>query len=151
MKTPGSVWAAPWTAALVLGLLVLGSGCNSYDGPPLHPVSGTVTLDGQPLANAGVMFLPRGDTRGNACLAMTDASGKYTLKTEEGGMPGAAEGEFAVTISKMKDPPAGQPAAAETGIEETLSAKYWDSAQTILTAKVPAGGATLDFPLVSNP
>jgi hypothetical protein len=139
--------------ALAVGLLLgISCGCEKYEGPPLYPVSGTVTLDGKPLANAGVMFLPRESTLGNACLGITDASGKYVLKAERGGGEGCQEGTFAVTISKMKDPPpgAGEVAAAETGTEETLPAKYWDSAQTILNAKVPSGGATIDFKLESK-
>ena len=100
------------------------------------------------------MFLPRGDTRGNACIGLTDKDGKYTLKPERGGGSGAPEGTFAVTISKMKDPPPGSgsgPAAAETDLDETLSPKYWDSAKTILSANVPKGGGTVDFPLVAKP
>ena len=135
-------------------VLAFVNGCSD-SGPKLHPVSGTVTLDGQPLANAGVMFFPRGSTLGNACIGMTDTNGKYRLKPEKRSGTGAPEGEFAVTISKMKDPPAnakaGEPAAAETGLEETLSAKYWDSAKTILKATVPTGGATIDFSLTKKP
>ena len=140
--------SAPLAACLLAACL----GCETYDGPPLYPVSGIVTLDGKPLANAGVMFLPRDSTRGNACLGITDASGKYVLKAERGGGAGCQEGKFAVTISKMKDPPpgTGEVAAAETGTEETLPAKYWDSAQTILSADVPSGGATIDFKLDSK-
>lgn len=140
-------------SALVASLaLTISLGCEKYEGPPLFAVSGTVTLDGKPLANAGVMFLPRDDTRGNACLGITDANGKYVLKAERGGGEGCQEGKFAVTISKMKDPPpgAGEVAAAETGTEETLPAKYWDSAQTVLSATVPEGGATIDFKLESK-
>ena len=138
--------------ALTLAFSLVG--CGDPNAPPLYPVTGTVTLDGQPLAGAGVMFFPREQTRGNACVGMTDAAGKYTLKPERTGGSGAPEGVFAVTISKMKDPPAtaaGQPAAAETDLDETLSPKYWDSAQSILSAKVPKGGANIDFPLVSRP
>ena len=143
-----------WSFVALVSLLAL-AGCGDPNAPPLHPVSGTVTLDGKPLAGAGVMFLPRDDTRGNACVGLTDASGKYTLKPERASGTGAPEGTFAVTISKMKDPPAAaapdQPPAAETGNEETLSPKYWDSVQTILKAQVPQGGATIDFELKSNP
>lgn len=146
----------PFVGGLLLGIAVLaGSGCRDPNLPVLYPVSGTVTLDGKPLSNAGVMFLPRGNTRGNACVGMTDENGKYILTSERDGGAGAPEGEFDVTISKMKDPPAGaspdQPAPAETGLEETLSPKYWDSAQTILTAQVPKGGTTINFELKSKP
>lgn len=137
---------------LALTVIAL-TGCGD-DGPKLHPVSGTVTLEGKPLEKAGVMFFPRGTTLGNACIGMTDANGKYTLKPENRSGTGAPEGEFAVTISKMKDPPPtkpGESAPAETGLEETLSPKYWDSAQSILKAKVPAGGGSIDFSLKKKP
>src|SRR6185436_7768075 len=108
---------------LLVGCVVAASsGCGGQSSVPLYPVSGVVTLDDKPLANAGVMFLPRGNTRGNACVALTGADGKYSLKPERGGGHGAPEGEFVVTISKMKDPPAGAgsgPAAAETNLDET--------------------------------
>ncbi len=133
--------------------LVIFAGCGD-DGPPLHPVTGKVTLEGKPLANAGVMFFPRGSTLGNTCIGITDADGKYSLKPENRGGTGAPEGDFDVTISKMKDPPPvkpGEAPAAETGAEETLSPKYWDSAKSILKAKVPAGGTTVDFQLKRRP
>jgi hypothetical protein len=152
MKNLSLVSSLRWVG--LLPLVIAASGCGERNDVPHYPVSGIVTLDGKPLAGAGVMFLPRGETRGNACVALTDGEGKYSLKPERGGGTGAPEGEFAVTISKMKDPPPGTgsgPAAAETGFDETLSPKYWDSAQTILSAHVPQGGATIDFPLKSRP
>jgi hypothetical protein len=114
-----------------------------------------VTLDGKPLAQAGIMFLPRGNTLGGVCLGMTDARGQYTLRPERGTGAGAPVGEFAVTVSKMRQLAAtksvGQPSAAETGSDETLSAKYWDSSLTVLSARIPEGGTTVDFALRSRP
>lgn len=127
-------------------------GCSQRDSrlPPQHPVSGTITLDGKPLAGAGIMFLPRGDTRGTGAMGMTDEAGKYTLKTDYGG-PGAPEGEFAVTVSKVVNrdgtPYIPNPDVAEAGERETLPGIYSDSMKTTLSAKVPPGGGTIDFEL----
>src|SRR5262245_6320330 len=136
---------------LVLALLlVAGCGPKYPNLPAQYPVSGTGTLDGKPLSGAGIMFLPRGETRGTGAMAMTDGEGKYSLKTEYGG-PGAPEGEYAVTISKVVNrdgtPYVPKPDVAEAGERETLPGIYSDSMKTTLTANVPKGGGTIDFEL----
>ena len=137
----------------VVLLLLAGCGQKNPNLPPQYPVSGTVTLDGKPLTGAGIMFLPRGDTRGTGAMAMTDEAGKYTLKTDYGG-PGAPEGEFAVTISKVvnKDgtPYVPNPDVAEAGERETLPGRYSDSMKTELSAQVGKEKNTIDFELKSK-
>ena len=140
---------------LLAALLVCLAGCSQKNPnlPPQHPVSGVITLDGKPLTGAGVMFLPRGDTRGTGAMGMTDDAGKYTLKTDYGG-PGAPEGEFGVTISKVVNrdgtPYVPNPDVAEAGERETLPAIYSDSMKTTLSANVPKGGDTINFDLKSK-
>jgi hypothetical protein len=135
--------------ALVL-VVVAGCGPKYPNLPAQYPVSGMVTLDGKPVTSAGIMFLPRGETRGTGAMAMTDGEGKYSLKTEYGG-PGAPEGEYAVTISKVVNrdgtPYVPKPDVAEAGERETLPGIYSDSMKTVLTATVPKGGKTIDFEL----
>ena len=138
----------------LLGVFLLIAGCQKPSNlPPQYPVSGTISLDGKPLGGAGIMFLPRGDTRGNGAMAMTDPTGKYTLKTDHGG-PGAPEGEYAVTISKVVNrdgtPYVPNPDVAEAGERETLPGTYSDSMKTILKANVPKGGVTINFELKSK-
>ena len=138
----------------LLGVFLLIAGCQKPSNlPPQYPVSGTISLDGKPLGGAGIMFLPRGDTRGNGAMAMTDPTGKYTLKTDHGGL-GAPEGEYAVTISKVVNrdgtPYVPNPDVAEAGERETLPGTYSDSMKTILKANVPKGGDTINFELKSK-
>ena len=139
---------------LTLLALIL-PGCNRRDPnlPVQYPVSGKITLDDKPLTGAGIMFLPRGKTRGTGAYGMTDAEGNYTLKTDYGG-DGAPEGEFAVTVSKVVNrdgtPYVPNPNAAEAGERETLPAIYHDSIKTVLSANVPKGGGQIDFPLKSK-
>lgn len=138
----------------LLAVLALIAGCQKPSNlPAQYPVSGTISLDGKPLPGAGIMFLPRGDTRGTGAMAMTDPTGKYTLKTDHGG-PGAPEGEYAVTISKVMNrdgtPYVPNPDVAEAGERETLPGTYSDSMKTILKANVPKGGDTINFELKSK-
>ena len=134
---------------------VLPTGCNRRDPnlPVQYPVTGQITLDDRPLAGAGIMFLPRGKTRGTGAYGMSNAEGRYTLKTDYGG-DGAPEGEFAVTVSRVVNrdgtPYVPNPDAAEAGERETLPAIYHDSIKTVLSANVPKGGGKIDFPLKSK-
>lgn len=134
-------------------LSLAGCGPKYPNLPPQYPVTGTVRLDGKPLVGAGIMFLPREETRGTGALGMTDEAGKYTLKTDYGGA-GAPEGVFAVTISKVVNrdgtPYVPNPDVAESGERESLPSYYHDSMKTILNAKVPKGGDTIDFDLKSK-
>jgi hypothetical protein len=51
-------------------------GCTQQSGPPLAKVSGTVTLDGQPVENAGLEFIAE---VGGVAYGKTDASGRYQM------------------------------------------------------------------------
>jgi hypothetical protein len=57
-------------------LLSLLPGCTQQSGPPLANVSGTVTLDGQPVQNAGLEFIA---DAGGVAYGKTDASGRYHM------------------------------------------------------------------------
>lgn len=68
---------------LLLAVLAAG-GCGPGDaGPARYPVSGTVTLEGQPLASGAIHFVPT-DAKQGALAAATVKDGKFGL-TAEGG------------------------------------------------------------------
>ncbi|NLS91298.1 MAG: carboxypeptidase regulatory-like domain-containing protein [Planctomycetaceae bacterium] len=94
---------------LMIGALALSLGCapEQSDRPKTYPVTGTVTYNGEPVADANLNFQLVGGS--SFALAKTDASGKYALMTFEAG-DGAIPGEYKVTISKFE-------AAAATGTE----------------------------------
>lgn len=81
-------------AVLLLGPLL---GCGD-SGPRLVPVTGVVTLDGKPVADAGVMFKPAGSLP--PASANTDVQGKFSLATLN--KPGAVLGEHQVSIVKQE-------------------------------------------------
>jgi hypothetical protein len=126
-------------AAITLGLLLPLSfgGCSGGGGgklPDLAPVTGKVTLDGQPLGNAVVSFVPQ---KGAASGGVTDAEGKYVLRYRDG-TPGAALGQHQVLISTDLE---GEMTAAA----EKVPKKY--NANSELTANVVAGGNEINFDL----
>jgi hypothetical protein len=80
---------------LLLALLLIPClGCGS--GFKTVPVSGQVTLDGQAVADAGVLFVPV--EKGPTARAVTDSQGRYKLKTNE--LNGAAPGKYQVAVMK---------------------------------------------------
>lgn len=85
----------------LFGLLVTCAlvGCNS-DLPKTVPVTGTVTLDGQPLAGATVNLIS--DERSIAAGGVTDDAGNFTLKTTAGDqmVEGAVVGTHKVAVTK---------------------------------------------------
>jgi hypothetical protein len=76
------------------GVLVLGAtGCG---GPKPVPVKGSVTLDGQLVDNAQVLFTP---VEGNKVASgVTKEDGTFELTTEKPG-DGAVPGDYKVTVT----------------------------------------------------
>jgi hypothetical protein len=65
------------------------------------PVEGTVMLDGKPIAEAAVTFMPRAP--GQLGVAVTDDVGRFVLQ-EAGMRPGIEPGEYDVVIVKAEGP-----------------------------------------------
>jgi hypothetical protein len=67
---------------VVVGGLVTAAGC----APPPATVHGHVTLDGKPLEEAAIMFVPLVQGRGKTGAVIVD--GQYTLPLQDGLLPG---------------------------------------------------------------
>jgi hypothetical protein len=91
-----AIWTTSFLTALVVSLLLAGCGDS---GPEMAPVSGIVTVDGQPVANAAVMFVP--EAGGRPATGLTDAEGKFSLETLKPG-DGALVGKHKVTVTGVK-------------------------------------------------
>lgn len=75
-------------------MMVLVAGCGK-SGPELAPVSGRVTLNGQPLENADISFQP--DNAKSPSAARTDKDGHYELGYKRGVLGGIV-GQHTVRI-----------------------------------------------------
>lgn len=140
-----------WTIAFVCGVV---SGCQRAGSPPLIttlPVQGTVTLDGQPLADADVIFV---SSEPSAMFAgRTGPNGVYQLQALAG-RENALKGECKVTISRMVTPD-GLPVApdvppANVAAREQIPSRYSQLDLTTLSATVGAEGGTFDFALAGK-
>ena len=136
-----------WIAALP------GCGGNPANYPDTAPVTGIVTLDGQPLEGATVSFRP---VEGRSSNSKTDAAGKYELRYV-GPVKGAMLGTHRVIIRKeIPDPNYIQPAEDKAeGFEPTpdlinsLPDRY-AGRDSELSAEVKDGENVFDFQLTSE-
>jgi hypothetical protein len=89
-------------------LLMVAAGCGyKPDLPPTAEVSGSVTLDGQPLPGAMIQFVPdpQKGTKGAAGVAASDEKGHYEVTTA--GVKGALVGSHKIAVEARKRPKDG--------------------------------------------
>ena len=125
---------------IALALLVVLSGCGREK---TVPVSGTVTLDGEPIGPGTIIFTP---TTEGALSAMGSfgTDGRYQLSTFDPN-DGAVLGSHRVIIQ------ASSSSESEFGDEEIIDSNipllYADPQQSGLTAEVIPGSGPIDFDL----
>ena len=137
------------SAAFCLAVLCLtfaGCGGRNYPGEQRFPLSGSVTVDGQPMEAGVISFLPQGEGRVSGGPIK---GGTYSI-TEE---TGATAGNYRVEIhwskptgKKLLDPDTGEEIMDE--LKEGLPDKYHKNSE--LTAEVSADMTTFDFDLQPN-
>ena len=127
------------SSILMLAVVVL-LGCAGRNTPPLGKVTGTVTLDGQPLPKAKILFQPTGE--GAPSYGRTDETGRYELQYSVD-IAGALVGEHKVRITTyMQEQVEGQ---APKEYPERVPPKY--NTQTELIKTVESGSQEIDFQL----
>ena len=131
-----------WTFLLftVSLTIVVCGGCGSSDHPDLGHVQGTVTIKGQPLADATVTFSP---DKGRPSAGTTNSEGEYEL-TYVRDTKGAILGPHKVRITTVSEEDVvGERRGRRP--KEPIPAKY--NVRTTLTANVEEGKNTFDFDL----
>ncbi len=101
----------------LLTVITVVTGCSSKlpaDLPKLYPC--TIELvakgSGEPIAEASVSFSPVGEGQKWAAVALTDASGKGTVKTN-GSYSGIAVGTYKILLTKTE-------VYVPSGVKETI-------------------------------
>jgi len=143
------------SCVMILGLALL-VGCGP-SGPPLGKVSGTVTLDGEPLAQGSISFEVPGVRTATGKIANGQIVEVTTFETGDG----APVGEATVTISSVEEaepsapaPEASTDAPAEDNLMKEYNyitpTKYANPETSGLSATINDGDNTLSFELTSN-
>lgn len=134
-------WPALVGTVIIIGLCVLvyNSLVKKFDAPPLAKVSGTVTIDGKPVAMATIIqFIPVESAKNpklGPSVGFTGENGKYSLQyTNE--LAGAVIGKHYVVI-KPSDP--GQGIPLRYGVTSDLQ------------VEVASDGKPVDIALKSDP
>jgi len=146
-----SLRPSAWYAVSLIAFAQFGCAGGHVGAPPTVPVSGMVTYNGEPVADATVSFHPQGDHR--SAYAKTDAAGAYRLTTVHE-HDGAMLGEYQVTVSKIIDENAVAPTNDIAAVRPTpkytsmIPEKYGKPTTSGLSASVEKGSPNqFDFTL----
>ena len=133
-----------WTLAVGC-LLVTLAGCAKR-GPDVQMVKGSITLDGAPLADAQVTFIPL-SADGLGAVGLTREDGGYVLNAMKGKKygQGTLQGEYAVMVRKMIPDPSDSEKSILASPEQ-----YASQERTPLRATVVKGRNRFDFALSSK-
>lgn len=140
----GRGWALPAAVGLVafFGATLLGCG-GGREGTAY--VEGRVTLDGEPLAGATVLFVPQA---GRPASGVTNADGRYVLEYEPG-KRGAPVGTCRVQITTGRGESLGPDGKVIPAVPEKVPMRY--NVKSELSVVVEAGKRNrFDFDLKSG-
>ena len=140
--------------AILVALLL--AGCSASSKPyQTAPVAGRITLDGKPLPDAHVTFMPVAEAQSRSQSGPegngdTADNGRYSLKTAFGDA-GASVGKNRVMITTRKtelDPM--NPDRSKEVAKERVPAKYFSDQSPLFWDVSSSGTKTADFELTTR-
>ena len=103
-------------AVLLTTSAAIAAGCSDPNG--LAPVEGVVVMDGEPVRDAAVMFIPQ--KGGRPAWALTDEAGEFKLTTYKK-QDGALIGPHRVAVTKVVEESVGGPKRFASDADEISS------------------------------
>jgi hypothetical protein len=119
------------------------AGCNEPSNR--QAISGSVLLDGQPLAHGSIRFEPRDAARAQASGAVI-AAGKFAVARDQGLVPGT----YRVAVSSPKNDPAAAPSMDGGGLAEERIPRRYNIDSELEIVVEPRGGNQFTFDLITN-
>ena len=138
--------------------VVVLSGCGSK--LDTIKVTGTITFDGAPLADATVNFSPETEGAGLPAYGTTDAGGNYVLQTPQGAVNGGTTpGKYLVTVQKREKSPVEETSGEYDGTSSAqnpnlprpkslIPERYERAISSRLTATVDKDNTVFNFDLM---
>lgn len=145
-------WCGVALSAVIVAAATVGCGTGSADGLDRRAVSGTVTLDGVPLAKGVIAFDPANESGSAVPAGGVITDGRYAIDASSGPTPGnykvSIRSTDAAAAADKKSAP-GAPPRPGKAAADPIPAKYNSASE--LTAEIAASGSTTqDFPLVTK-
>ena len=119
--------------------LPLLSACNQQGTPGCVPAAGIVTLNGEPVEEASVIFAPQDTTGAQSASAKTDKNGKFVVTTVKPG-DGMLPGEYLVLITKTTVSGEKSKDGDDRQIVNHLPPKYGSKGTSDLKVSIPPKG-----------
>ena len=145
------------TCFVFMLFIVAIAGCGPR-GIRVEYVEGVVTLDGAPVPEATVTFLPATETPPmEMATGMSDANGVYKLSSVTGkATAGAVAGEYRVMVTKVSDNASEGEYGAIRSVNAVkythhLPAIYRDPQKTPITVTVNKGKNTIPLEMKKDP
>lgn len=133
---------------VISGTAAVNAGCGN-SGPPRVAVSGIVTLDGRPIEQGAISFVPAADSKQPSAGAEI-SSGEYSIPATSGPSAGKYRVEIRWSRPTGKQVELGSPAPPGTlvdEVKEAIPAKY--NSQSTLVEELEPGENSLHFDLTS--
>ncbi len=139
---------APLRLTLFIGFACVLLGCSETRKGDKAEVFGMVTLDGTPVADAQIRFMPKSNTDLGTAFSRTNAQGEFIIKPDANNNNWLKPGKYIVLISKIAPLEAKVMGTPEVNL---LPTQYSLQAKTPLTAELQNGENKLPpFELVKN-
>ena len=136
----------PWGSCVILVILLTATvGCSNRAS-----VSGTVTLDGQPIDGGAISFIPDDNAKDSASWGKIK-EGYYLIRAGDGPVPGPHRVEIRwsrKTGRKTYALPPASPTEVIEEVREVVPARY--NSQSKLKAEIETGENTVNFELESQ-
>jgi hypothetical protein len=111
-------------------------GCGSTDGLNRQAISGSVTLDGQPISIGAILFEPATQESGTA-VGATIRQGNFTISRRDGPVPGSYRVRVYASSGIQAPPAKGQTDHTPRPMVERIPARY--NTETELLERVLSG------------
>jgi hypothetical protein len=134
-----------WVLLLLSG--AAAGGCGS-GGPPHGTVTGTVSLDGQPVPGGMIMFIPdaASGTSGPAAQAQIGSDGRFEL-AGSGGRKEVLVGTYLVTVTGTQ---ISSDSEGQAGMPVKLPERYQYEQSSGIKKEVVEGPNAIDIELTSR-
>lgn len=132
-------------SVVLLGVATLVCGCGDKKRAS---VSGTVQLDGKPIEEGSIQFVPS-DPNAGPTSGASIRDGKYEISADKGATIGSNKVVIHANRKTGKQVPnAAEPGKMRDAVEEAIPAEY--NSKSTLTADIKPGHNSHDFTLKSG-